>query len=318
MASFRFQNGTVIRLPNEILLLIISFIPIDHILSFRTVSRTIRNHIDNAVLLSYLYRARIVANADHQSANNSASKHVLLKFNFLHMEKFPKSGRPHALWEGSHAVFQVDEKWIENDENYRHWNTRGTSSLKWLSDEDYHAVADESADWFVELDRVALDLDSGVTTKDPTDYYDHTWRPGYFAFNRDALTVTFDWRIVLRNFLVMETEITRRIREQDGPDPLYHFDEDDGSPIPQVNPSPTYTYGPVADYIRACRRDTFFRVLDHTGPKDYEVDRGILRLPKLFGGHNYEGWGPPNYHHEAVKRHEDPAMEIIMDLRQGT
>jgi len=189
--------------------------------------------------------------------------------------------------------------------------------LGWLIDEDYHAAADESAHWFLELDRVALNLDSSVTTKDPTDYYDHTWEPGYFAFNRDALTVTFDWRIVLRNFLVMETEIIRRIRELDGPDPLYRFEDSDSSAILEVNPSPTYTYGPVEDYIRACRRDTFFRALDHTGPKDYEVDRGILRLPKLFNGHNYEGWKPPNSHHEDVKRYEDPAMEIIMELRQG-
>lgn len=321
MSSFRLHDGTVICLPNEILLHIIGSVPLDHILSFRTVSRAIRDHIDNVVLLSCLHRARVVAYVDQQTANESASKYVLLKFHFSHLENFSKSGQLHALWEGSRAVFQVDKEWIENNENCKHWNTRRTSSLEWadwLRDEDYHAAADRSAEWFLELDGVALDLDSGVTTKDPTDNFDHLWRPGYFAFNRDALTVMFDWRIVLRNFLVMETEITRRIRELDGPNPLYHFEDDDSSPILLVNPSPTYTYGPVEDYIRACRRDTFFRALVHTHGKDYEVDRGILRLPKLFGGHNYEGWGPPNSHHEDVQRYEDPAMEIIMELRQGS
>ena len=86
----------MLRLLNEIILLIISSIPVDHILSFRTVSRMIRDHIDNAVLLLYLYRSRVVAYVDQQTVNESASKYVLLKFSLSHLENFPKSGQLHA------------------------------------------------------------------------------------------------------------------------------------------------------------------------------------------------------------------------------
>jgi hypothetical protein len=317
------QTAAIAPLPDELVLLIIGFVPIGHILPFRTVSRFIKQHIDNSVLHSYLYRTHLFAligwaPVTEASADESTYGHRLLKFSFSHLEDFPEPAPRNALWDGSRAVFRPDADWFKEGRTLDNLLAPGIQTFEirsWPCWKDYHPEPDQQADWFIQLDHAALDLDSGITTY-WCDYW-FGWNPGYFKFDDAAMTVTLGWRIVLRNLLVMETEITRRIREQDGPDPLYHFDDSDEEElIAEVNPAPTYTWGPIEDYIRQFRRDNFFRYLDCGHCKDDEVGKGILRSPKTFGRSQYSGWGPESVTHKEVKSYEESAMKIIMELRE--
>lgn len=69
----------------------------------------------------------------------------------------------------------------------------------------------EGPAWFIQLDNTALLLDLGVKQFDESHGYTHAWSPDRFDFNREAVTITFDWKLVLHNMLVMQAAMTRRI-----------------------------------------------------------------------------------------------------------
>jgi hypothetical protein len=310
------------RLPTELLLLIIDFIPVDHILPLRTVCRSVKKHIDTSVLHSYLCRTTIAADFVPVSHNTFGplSQEVglsLMKFTYSHIEN-KSSSRTQPASETSRAVFRVLPQWLDAYNRVRASSVlteEDTGDYLYVNEEEYRPEADECPVWFVQLDHIALDLDTGTTTRDDPDGHYYTWNPGYFRFETAALTVTIDWKLMLRNFLVMAAEIQRRKIHATGIVP--DLAEEHANVTEHVPPVPVYTYGSEEDFIRDSRRDYFWRLLDTMQPKDYNVDQGLIRLPRLFGQENWAEWGDPSGTAQLIQSYEDHALRNIMALRGG-
>jgi hypothetical protein len=236
----------------------------------------------------------------------------LMKFFFSHTEN-DSGTRVQPVWQGTRAVFNVSPQWLDAYNRVCARSAEPPEDMEdclYIKEEEYRPEADEAPSWFIQLDYIAFDLDTGMTTRDGPESRYYSWTPGYFQFDVNALTVTIDWRIMLRNLLITAAEIERR---KSVFKPPQYFNGKGAL----VDDGPIFTFGPEEDFIRDFRRDYLWRLLDTMHPKDYNTDRGLIRLPRLFGQRDWDGWGEPSDNARLIKNYEDYALETIMMLRRG-
>lgn len=320
MATTPLPSKVSPHVPIELALIIVDNIPVDHILPLRGLCHGIKEHIDNKVLYSYLCRTTIAADfvpltsEVFETLPEKDAAHInLMKFVFLHTED-DTGNRARPAWERSHAVFNVSPQWLDAFNRACARSDEPPGDLEdclYIKEEEYRPEADESPSWFVQLDCIAFDLDTGITTRDGPESRYYSWTPGHFHFDVNALTVTIDWRIMLRNLLVTAAEIERRKLVFKPP----QYFNGEGA---LVDDGPVFTFGPEEDFIRDFRRDYLWRLLDTMHPKDYNTDRGLIRLPRLFGQRDWDGWGEHNANARLIKYNEDCALKSIMQLRGGS
>jgi hypothetical protein len=100
--------------------LIVGFIPVDHIIELRTVSRLIKNHNENSVRYScikhrILFECLVLFTDPLFEGVNTQDSHglSLVKFNFSHLETNGETYVYQPMWEAPHVVFQLDSQWLE-------------------------------------------------------------------------------------------------------------------------------------------------------------------------------------------------------------
>ncbi|OAL05489.1 hypothetical protein IQ06DRAFT_210716 [Phaeosphaeriaceae sp. SRC1lsM3a] len=275
-------------MPIELVLITIGFVPADHILPFRSVCRLIKEHIDTSVFKSYLQRMVIAGYEEGPppwTRDDGISRETLdalpsVKFSYSHLAD---TAQCPSVPDGC-AVFNVDPQWFAMF--------------------DPGAVA--SMEWFIQMDHIALELDTGVTSINRQHTHLYNWSPGYFNYDRHAMTITVDWRLSLRNMLIMEAEIARKMcvhEANSGRNVDNKFET-----LEHPNES-RFTYGPIEDYVRLARREHEWRYVYMGLGTRYDIRHPLYRLMGLFG--------QPRCHVSELLDHEDGAVRIIMALRQG-
>lgn len=314
------------HIPTELLLLIIDHVAAEHILPFRAVCRSIKEHIDNFISKAYLQRMTIIGyeplfepSARFQGLCEEIAKALpFVNFNYSHLAD---TSRNSAIPEGR-AVFNIDPRWLAM---YKPWldSTRLLESKKnkslYLLEHTLEPVEEwkgptisDDPTWFICLDNIALMLDLGTTKSEDSDGCCYTWSLEHFYLDHKAMTVTVDWRLVLRNMLVEEAEISRRVRAHAHKGDNGDFADEESKAADQSLVS-KFTYGPLEDHIRAVHREYTSRYYDVRGPEyEEEVWHPLNRHKGLFG--------QPRKVAEVAEGSqflEDRLMTGIMKLRKG-
>lgn len=284
------------RLPTEFLLNIIEFIPVEHILPFRTVSRWVQTHIDTRVLLSYIRRIKLhgplssLGQAIFDALNpEDAACLSNITASFSHLQN-AKSDARRPVWESTYAVLRIDPMWLETHRHVAHM----LDPIPPSSDVFFH--------WCIQLDHTAQALEfSGET--DVTTYAQRVdiYSKG-FHVDIDAWTVRIDWRKMLWPLLKKEVHVRREAHKR--------------------RLGNKYCIGRMLGYaahyplgeccLRAIRREAQSRrryVSDLLAQRIHE-----LHVPLQDG--QCPVYGPMTYAQTRLKRLEDDATRAVMRLRR--
>jgi hypothetical protein len=205
MSETRQPDSSRLHIPIEIFFRVLNFVPIDHILQFRTLCRAARDEIDTRMLYSYIRRTKLPS-----CPSRSAVEHAALEYNnllallrgtatFSHLAPNSSPSISSPIWAGTHAVFQFDAGWISA---YREMCALATL----FSSQTMDAIKGDfrkpfsphyTPVWYAQLDNAVLDLDVRWWPGDPLQTFD--------LYNG---TLSIPWRRMLKSFLVAETKIS--------------------------------------------------------------------------------------------------------------
>jgi len=326
MAGVTHANSRWRHLPVEIVLLIVNFIPIDHILPFRAISRSIRTQIDTHVLYSYLHRIRLEGLVASPNASTFSSlerqdaiylSSITASFSHLedgllqHDSNVNDSRQRKAIWNGTHAVFRLDAHWLTIHNRVRHRLPQAfqspTELLSHLGQiHPSHLV--EPMKWCITLDHAAQELDLGGQRPG-------TWIPRFMP-DFDLWTVRVEWRRMLWMFLRKEAEIARRIRQRSVPIER-RFEQRQRAGKDQSGHA-GFLFSHEESCARAVRRECQRRSLDLQDSYEQKVVHELQGLDSLIPLRGQpQSHGPLSFEQTFLRAIEDAAMEVIMRLRRA-
>jgi hypothetical protein len=197
MSETRQSSPSHPHLSTEIFFHILSLVPIDHILPFRTLCRAVRDEMNTRVLYSYIRRTKLLSFTVPNDIDDEFLESLNLRAlsggiaTFSHLE--PRFSNV-PIWTRTHAVFRFDAEWIDA---FRRLSNYDAAVIQHSLRIGSHPETNPA--WFVQLDNAVLDLDFK-----PENRLQVTADP----YNGDILIT---WRTMLRSFLVTETKLSSMI-----------------------------------------------------------------------------------------------------------
>lgn len=223
-SSQAFETSALPHLPAEILLHILEHVPVDYILDWRLVCRGFRDAIDGRILYRHVQRTQLIGFMGAKGrypmeclTEDEHERSYLVRANFARMEDVghttPGTKRTGPLWGCSHAVFDIDESWLQA---FRHASgSMGSDGIvidlvdmKWQA--RIHMLECQLEEgfgtlrWCIQLDHAVLDLDFPLTARRKT--FD-------VAVRLKERTVKVAWKDMLFRFLKTERRLRRTLEE---------------------------------------------------------------------------------------------------------
>lgn len=224
-SSQKSQTPSTSQLPAELLLLVLEYVPVDHVLDWRLVCRGFRDAIDGRILYHHLQRTELIG---YMGARHSQPMEHLTdeQYEEIHLlrarfkcvgegsEGIAGAQAAEPVWNGACATFAIDEEW------YQSFHQVGGAAAR-----HGDTIEDADAIWSRPLDRLELQLaDEGFGTLKWCIRLNHAVLDLAFALEagRNTFSVKVNlhkkhvkvaWRDVLLSFLKTEAAL-RRIMEE--------------------------------------------------------------------------------------------------------
>jgi hypothetical protein len=215
------QTPSNAQLPAELILLVLEQVPIDFILDWRLVCRGFRDAIDTRVLYHHLQRTQLVGLMETGEFSTTARLTVeqhdrlrLVQAKFQRVTTEPvRCLRPSgAIWNNTHAVFRIEDKWFEDFHHIIGIDVGEEESL-WKLSATWGSYVSElqlqygergfgSLRWCIKLDHAVLDLSLPL---------DRTRNAFECRVHLDKRTVSVRWKDMLFGFLKTEAALRRML-----------------------------------------------------------------------------------------------------------
>ncbi|KAF1847065.1 uncharacterized protein K460DRAFT_383581 [Cucurbitaria berberidis CBS 394.84] len=299
-SSQKLQTSSAPHLPAELVLQVLEYVPIDHVLDWRLICRGFRDAIDGRILFHYLQRTQLIGylgSRHSRHMENLIEEHYeqihLLRASFQRIEKAsgcePGAQRPLPVWSGTHAIFQIEDKWFSSFRRLGGAAARGGDTIEdadtqWLSTLDRLGLRRTEEGfgtlrWCIKLDHSVLDMDFPLESGRNTFDVD-------VRLNTKSIRVS--WKDMLFRFLKTETTLRRMMEEKR--DSLF-------------------TFGHAEDCLRAVRRQRLQSTLNPDNNIDRHLRWSLRLLHPLFGK-------PRHQHHVPLEDVESDAINLLLLLRR--
>ena len=296
-SSQRSETCARTDLPAELLLLILEFVPVEHILDWRLVCRGFRKAIDERVLYHHLRRIQLIGYMGSAlkgpgilMSEESYDEIRLLPANFDRVEYAAESGDATGpAWNSTHAIFRIEDEWFgafrflggaerRKGDTIKDADSVWETTLEKLElrrpEEGYGTLR-----WCIKLDHAVLDLDL------PLEKHRHSFEIDVSLSERE---VRVAWKPMLSGFLKTETALRRMMEEK---------------------VDLKFTFSHAEDCIRAVRRQRLRASLNPDDRIDRHLMWSLRLLQPLFGK-------PGGNELPALNAIEDEALELLIFLRR--
>ncbi|KAF2272675.1 uncharacterized protein EI97DRAFT_202782 [Westerdykella ornata] len=254
------SESTLLRLPAEVLLNVLEFVPIGHILGLRLVCKAFRDWIDTRVLYSYLPRTQLYfyaggAGVEIKSEKRAEVRWITASFSHLETPACSINTQPRAKWSSPTAIFRLDPN--------GHWmksvlDIGDPKTIEELLDRLPEVARDRTPGsfakpgWFIKVDEAVFDLDLGRKKKPSPEMH----------VDMERNFVRVRWKTMLKNLAKSEARLIQMLQEQ---------------------PVCGFTFSHFEDCLRTVRRQRVGYLLDHNDKEDRMMAWQLKFLPPLFG-----------------------------------